>query len=116
MSKKISNLEALSWRVADDSGLTARLAPFLTRVLRDDNGLELFIYHCWQRVIGCWEGAYVSRTTEESVVCSPIYRLIHCLVSSIIFQRQECDKVPSGNLFYMWCLIKTEDLHWALGF
>lgn len=45
LSKKISIPHALSWRVADDSGLTTRLASFLTRVLWDDCGLELFICH-----------------------------------------------------------------------
>ena len=53
-------------------------------------------------------GTYVSRMAKESVFRSPIYRLIHQLVASIICHRQECDKVPPCELFYVWCLIQTE--------
>nr|KAJ0226662.1 hypothetical protein LSAT_V11C100033490 [Lactuca sativa] len=49
-------------------------------------------------------GTYVSRIGKESAFHSPIYRSIHRLVASIIYHRQKCDKVPSGDLFYMWCL------------
>nr|KAJ0195775.1 hypothetical protein LSAT_V11C700382760 [Lactuca sativa] len=58
-------------RVAYESGLTAQLGPFLTRVLLDDN-------------------------------------VIHRLVASTICHCEECDKVPSGDLFYMRCLTQIE--------
>lgn len=35
-------------------------------------------------------------------------RLIHCPVASTICHHVECNKVPIGDLFYMWCFIRTE--------
>ncbi|CAI9286014.1 unnamed protein product [Lactuca saligna] len=53
-------------------------------------------------------GTYVSRSAKESALPSPIYRFLHRLVASTICHRKECDKVPSSNLFNMWCLTHTE--------
>ncbi|CAI9285999.1 unnamed protein product [Lactuca saligna] len=64
-------------------------------------------YH-YMQVWGHARGAYVSRTAKESAFRSPIYRLIHWLVTSTIYHRKECEKVPSGHLFYIWCLTQTE--------
>lgn len=168
---------------------------FLTRVLWDDSGLELFVSHGWQQVVGvqevvykelCWEffltilfekalmrwadrsmftlrlggvsrssnlnelgrrlgiytteetmsphfcayldscittppqeyshmqfwvharETYVSRKAKESTFRSPIYRLIYRLVDATIYHCQECDNVPSGDLFYTWYLTQTK--------
>lgn len=48
---------------------------------------------------------------------SPIFRLIHRLVASTICQREETDKVPIGDFFFMWCRIHPEvrlNLFWYL--
>nr|KAJ0205710.1 hypothetical protein LSAT_V11C500231410 [Lactuca sativa] len=138
--------EDLSWRVADKSGLTTRLEPFLT-----NSGLELFAFHGWRRVVGVRElwrrlriyteeetmnphfyayldsciinppheydymhvwgharGTYVFRINKESALRSSIYWLIHRLVTSTICHCEKCVKVPSGDLFYMWCLTEVE--------
>lgn len=51
LSKMIYIPHSLLYRVGDESGLTARLDLFLTHVLQDESGLELFVYHIWQRVV-----------------------------------------------------------------
>lgn len=65
--KKIGVPQALMWRVVDEYGLTAQLGTFLTWVLRDDEGLDLFTYDWWSRVFRirevifkelCWEFFY----------------------------------------------------------
>lgn len=53
------------------TGLTARLGPFLTRVLRDDNNLELFVCHEWRRVIGVQKVVYKD-------LCCEFFSTIHC--------------------------------------
>lgn len=39
---------------------------------------------------------------------SPTYRLLCRLIASIVCHCKEHDKVPYGDLFYMWCLNQTE--------
>lgn len=53
-------------------------------------------------------GTYVSRTTKESAFKSPFYQLIQQLVATTILHREECDKVPSGDIFQTRCLTQTE--------
>lgn len=51
------------------------------------------------QVWGHARGTYVSSASKESAFKFPIYRLLHQLVTSTIFHRDECDKVPFGDQF-----------------
>lgn len=62
----------------------------------------------YMQVQGHTRGTCVYRTAKENVFTYPTYLLLHRLVVSTICHHEECDKVPSGNLFYMWCLTQTE--------
>lgn len=53
-------------------------------------------------------GDYVASEAKESSFQSTTMRLIHRLVVSAICYHAECDKVPIGDLFYMWCFIHIE--------
>lgn len=53
-------------------------------------------------------GIYVPQSTKESACRSPIYQLLHRLVVFTICHKEKCDKVPSGDLFYMWCPTQME--------
>ncbi|CAI9285736.1 unnamed protein product [Lactuca saligna] len=65
LSKKTSNPQALSWIVADNSGLTDQLGPFLTHVLWDNSGLEVFFFcHGLQLVVGVREVVYTELLWE----------------------------------------------------
>lgn len=64
LSKQFSIPHDLVWKTTHDLGPSARLEPYLTRVLHDDNGLGLFTFQgChqifrFQEVIYhelCWE-------------------------------------------------------------
>lgn len=48
---------------------------------------------------------YQSKTAQESDIRSPIFRLLHWLITNTINQRQEGDKVPILDVFYLWSLI-----------
>lgn len=49
-------------------------------------------------------GAYQKGTTQESDIRSPFHRLLHRLITNTINQRQEGDKVPSIDVFFLWPL------------
>lgn len=65
----------LRWGIADRLGLTARLESYLTRVLCDDDGLELFTCQGWRRIFRirlviyqelCWEFFSTAQFDTES--------------------------------------------------
>lgn len=53
-------------------------------------------------------GTYLLRTTKKSAFQIYYLSVIHRLVASTICHCEECDKVPSGDLFYMRCLTQIE--------
>lgn len=55
-------------------------------------------------------GDYVLRSVKESSFRSPLYQFMHRLMASTIHHREEHDKVPSGDLFRILCLLHT-DVH-----
>lgn len=54
------------------------------------------------------KGIYVSSVAKKSSSRSLIFSLIHRLIASTICHREECNKAPSGDLSYTWCLIRPE--------
>lgn len=48
---------------------------------------------------------YNSHDALEGQIWSPIYRLLHRLVTLSINHKHHGDKVPSHNLFYLWSII-----------
>lgn len=62
----------------------------------------------YMQVWGHARGTYVSTTAKESSFKSPTYWLLHRLVASTVSRHKEREKVPSGDLFYIWFLAYTE--------
>ncbi|CAI9303859.1 unnamed protein product [Lactuca saligna] len=60
-------------------------------------------------------GAYDKGTTQESDICSPLHRLLHRHITNTINQKQEGDKCPMIDMFFLWALI-TPDVYISLPF
>ncbi|CAI9283615.1 unnamed protein product [Lactuca saligna] len=52
--------------------------------------------------------AYKKGTTQESDIHSPLHHLLHCLITNTTNQRQEGDKCPTMNMFFLWALISSD--------
>lgn len=48
--------------------------------------------------------AYDSHTAVESMLRSPVHRVLHRLIASTVNHRKGSDKVPVDDVFYLWCL------------
>ncbi|KAI3740391.1 hypothetical protein L2E82_30820 [Cichorium intybus] len=48
--------------------------------------------------------AYESHTAVESMLRSPVHRVLHRLIASTVNHRKGGDKVPVDDVFYLWCL------------
>ena len=50
-------------------------------------------------------GVYIPSAAQEGTIRSPIHRFIHQFISSSINMQKDDDKVPSRDLFFLWCII-----------
>lgn len=48
-------------------------------------------------------GMYNKVTAQESDIRSPIHRMLHCLITNTINERQEGDKCPV-DVFFSWAI------------
>lgn len=60
-------------------------------------------------------GAYDKGTAKESDIRSPLPRLLHRLITNAINRREEGDKCPTIDVFFLWALI-TPDVYVDLPF
>ncbi|CAI9273776.1 unnamed protein product [Lactuca saligna] len=113
LSKKIGIPQTLCWRVADESGLATRLELFLTHILRDDSGLEIFVYHGWRKIIGvrevvykelCWELFSIVRFDKESRIRVDRSFFTFCMGNVSRF----CNQIELGR--HLWIFTSNETL------
>lgn len=52
-------------------------------------------------------GMYNKVTAQESDIRSPIHRMLHCLITNTINERQEGDKCPV-DVFFSWAITSTD--------
>ena len=50
-------------------------------------------------------GVYIPSAAQEGSIRSPAHRLLHWFISSTINMRKDDDKVPSIDVFYLWCIM-----------
>lgn len=77
-------------------------------------GFNIFLYSChtslregvtwanWWTTIA--NGVYISATTQEGDIRSPIHRIILRLVYITINMRKDADKVPNLDVFFLWSI------------
>ncbi|CAI9261742.1 unnamed protein product [Lactuca saligna] len=98
------HFDKASMRWADILVFTFRLGGIFHSYNLIELRRRLGIYTVGESGVTLWD----PRKAKESTFTSPIYRLIHQLVASTICHREECDKVPSVDLSYIWCLTQIE--------
>ncbi|KAI3690625.1 hypothetical protein L2E82_48769 [Cichorium intybus] len=52
--------------------------------------------------------AFDSHTAVESMLRSPVHRVLHRLIASTVNHRKGGDKVPVDDVFYLWCLTSED--------
>lgn len=50
-------------------------------------------------------GFYISGTTQEGDIWSPVHRLIHRLITFTIKKKKAGDNVLNLDIFFLWCIV-----------
>ncbi|CAH1434432.1 unnamed protein product [Lactuca virosa] len=53
-------------------------------------------------------GVYHKGTVQESDIQSPIHHLLHRLITNTINERQEGDRCPTIDVFFLWVLTSND--------